>query len=82
LLGEGLTGEIASRFVVGDAEAGLPWPKAHFDLIFARGPGLFNQHGFARPASVRVLEDWHSHLTERGRSYSVFASTPRLMGRA
>jgi SAM-dependent methyltransferase len=81
LLGEGPWGEIASRFVVGDVEAGLPWPKAHFDLIFARGPGLFNQHDFARPASVRVLEHWHSHLIERGRFYSVFASTPRLMGR-
>jgi SAM-dependent methyltransferase len=81
LLGEGRTGEIASRFVVGDAESGLPWPKSHFDLIFARGPGLFNQHDFARPASVRVLEDWHSQLSERGRFYSVFASTPRLMGR-
>jgi SAM-dependent methyltransferase len=81
LLGAGPSGEIASRFVVGDAETSLPWPKGHFDLIFGRGPGLFNQHDFARPASVRVLEDWHSHLTERGRFYSVFASTPRVMGR-
>jgi SAM-dependent methyltransferase len=81
LLGGGRASEAASRFVVGDAEAGLPWPKGHFDLIFARGPGLFNQHDFARPAAVRVLEDWHAHLSERGRFYSVFASTPRLIGR-
>jgi SAM-dependent methyltransferase len=81
LLGEGPTGEIASRFVVGDAETSLPWPKDHFNLIFARAPGLFNQHDFARPAAARILENWHSHLTERGRFYSVFASTPRLMGR-
>jgi SAM-dependent methyltransferase len=81
LLGAGHESDIAARFVVGDAEAGLPWPKGHFDLIFARGPGLFNQHDFARPAAVRVLEDWHSHLTDRGRFYAVFASTPRLMGR-
>lgn len=73
--------EAAARFVVGDAEAGLPWPTGHFDLIFARGPGLFNQHDFARPAAVRVLERWHAHLSERGRCYSIFASTPRLMGR-
>jgi SAM-dependent methyltransferase len=76
-----LGAKLAAHYVVGDAEAGLPWPKGHFALIFARGPGLFNQHDFARPASVSVLESWHSHLTERGLFYSVFASTPRLMGR-
>ena len=81
LLGAKSQDEVRARFVVGDAEAGLPWPKRHFDLIFARGPGLFNQHDFGRPASVRVLEDWHTHLAERGLFYSVFASTPRLMGR-
>ena len=30
---------------------------------------------------MRVLEDWHGHLKEQGRFYSVFASTPRLIGR-
>jgi SAM-dependent methyltransferase len=81
LLGASCRGEIATRFVVGDAEAGLPWPKGYFDLVFARGPGLFNQHDFGRPACVNVLDDWHAHLTAGGLCYSVFASMPRLMGR-
>jgi SAM-dependent methyltransferase len=81
LLGEGRAAETGRRFVVGDAEAGLPWPQGHFDLIFARGPGLFNQHDFARPAAVRVIEGWHAHLSDRGQLYAVFASTPRLIGR-
>lgn len=76
-----LGAETADRFVVGDAEAELPWQEGYFDLIFARGPGLFNQHDFARPASVRVLETWHAYLTAHGRFYAIFASTPRLMGR-
>ena len=41
----------AQRFIVDDAEYGLPWPDGTFDLIFARGPGLFNQHSMDRPAT-------------------------------
>ena len=37
LLGAGFAPETASRFVVGDAEPGLPWPKDHFDLISRAG---------------------------------------------
>ena len=43
----------AERFVVGDAEQSLPWPVGTFDLIFARGPGLYNQHSMDRPPPLR-----------------------------
>ena len=75
-----ITGADESHFVVGDAEAELPFPRGHFDLIFARGPGLYNQHDMDRPATVAVIETWHEHLSSRGRFYSVFASTPEKMG--
>ena len=75
-----LMGEDAERFVVGDAEAELPYPDGHFQLIFARGPGLYNQHDMDRPATVAVIRRWHEKLAPGGRFYSIFASTPRLMG--
>ena len=75
-----LVGDDGSHFVVGDVETSLPFEKGSFDLIFARGPGLFNQHDMSRPACVRVIEMWHEYLSERGLFYNIFASTPRLMG--
>ena len=75
-----LVSDYADQFVVGDAEAGLPWPDAHFDLIFARGPGLFNQHSMDRPATIAVIEDWHRHLRKPGRMVSTFYSSPELFG--
>lgn len=68
------------HFVVGDAERALPWPEGYFDVIFARGPGLFNQHDMTHPGAIAVLSRWHSHLTPRGRFYSIFASRPDTMG--
>ncbi len=75
-----LVGDRVGRFVVGDVETELPFPKGHFDLIFARGPGLFNQHEMSRPACVKVIELWHEYLCDRGVFTGIFASTPRLMG--
>jgi SAM-dependent methyltransferase len=69
-----------SSFVVGDAEAELPWPDCHFDLVFARGPGLYNQHDMTRANTVSVIEKWHQKLKPDGRFYSIFASNPRRMG--
>jgi SAM-dependent methyltransferase len=77
---KGLVGDTAGRFVVGDVECEMPFPKGHFDLIFARGPGLFNQHDMSRPACVKVIELWHEHLGPRGVFLGIFASQPRLMG--
>ena len=68
------------NFVVGDAEQSLPWPGGHFDFVFARGPGLFNQHSMDRPATIAVIEMWHRKLSKSGRMISIFYSSPELMG--
>jgi len=75
-----LLGVGCDHFIVGDAEKALPFPKNFFDLIFSRGPGLFNQHDMSHPQAVAVLEMWHEHLVERGLFVSVFASVPNRMG--
>ena len=68
------------HFIIGDAEAGLPFRDGFFNLIFARGPGLYNQHNMDRPATIRVIESWHLKLAPDGIFYSVFASKPEKMG--
>jgi SAM-dependent methyltransferase len=68
------------HFVLGDAEADLPFPDSFFNLIFARGPGLYNQHSMDRPATIAVIEAWHTRLTPEGLFYSIFASDPKQMG--
>ena len=68
------------HFVVGDAEKALPFSDDFFALIFARGPGLYNQHTMDRLATIRVIESWHDNLTKSGLFYSIFASQPEKMG--
>ncbi|HBL12197.1 MAG TPA: hypothetical protein DD379_12455 [Cyanobacteria bacterium UBA11162] len=75
-----LLGTDQQHFVVGDTEVELPFPDGFFQLIFARGPGLYNQHSMDRPATIRVIEAWHNKLAANGVFYSVFASTPEKMG--
>jgi SAM-dependent methyltransferase len=70
----------AARFVVGDAEQALPWPNSSFDLVFARGPGLYNQHSMDRAATIRVIEMWHRALKPTGTFVSVFYSDPARFG--
>ena len=70
----------ASNFVAGDAESELPWSSGAFDLVFARGPGLFNQHSMDRPATIAALERWHRALSPNGRMLSIFYSSPERMG--
>jgi SAM-dependent methyltransferase len=70
----------AAHFVVGDAEGDLPFPDGFFALVFARGPGLYNQHSMERPAAIRILEGWHRKLAPGGEFCSVFHSTPERMG--
>lgn len=70
----------AENFVAGDAEQSLQWPDGHFNLIFARGPGLFNQHSMDRAATIAVIETWHRKLSTSGRMISIFYSSPDLMG--
>ena len=68
------------HFIVGDTETELPFANEFFQLIFARGPGLYNQHNMDRLATIQVIESWHSKLSPKGRFYSIFASTPEKMG--
>lgn len=70
----------AENFMVGDAEASLPWPDGTFDLIFARGPGLYNQHSMDRPAAIEVIQMWHRTLKPSGRILSMFYSNPEMFG--
>ena len=70
----------AEQFVVGDAEDSLPWPAGTFDLIFARGPGLYNQHSMDRSATIAVIEMWHRALRPSGRFVSIFYSNPEMFG--
>jgi ubiquinone/menaquinone biosynthesis C-methylase UbiE len=72
--------EHAANFINGDAEQSLPWPEGTFDLIFARGPGLYNQHSMDRPAAIAVIERWHRALAASGRMLSIFYSSPERMG--
>lgn len=68
------------HFVVADAENDLPFKDGFFHLIFARGPGLYNQHSMDRPATIDVIEQWHEKLHDRGLFYSIFSSRPEQMG--
>jgi SAM-dependent methyltransferase len=70
----------ADNFVAGDAEESLPWPEGTFDLIFARGPGLYNQHSMDRPATIAVIERWHEALKPSGTFISIFYSDPEKFG--
>ncbi len=70
----------AAQLVVGDTELSLPWPDGTFDLIFARGPGLYNQHSMDRPATIAVIEMWHRALRPSGRFLSIFYSNPEMFG--
>ncbi len=70
----------AEGFVIGDAEHELPWAEGTFDLVFARGPGLYNQHSMDRLATIQVIEMWHRLLNRSGLFVSVFYSNPELFG--
>lgn len=69
-----------NHFVIADAETDIPFEDNYFDLIFARGPGLYNQHNMDRSKTIKVIECWHNKLRERGLFYSIFASRPEVMG--
>ena len=68
------------HFIIGNAEVDLPFEDGFFQLIFARGPGLYNQHSMDRPATIKVIDSWHSTLAPSGVCYSIFASSPEKMG--
>lgn len=70
------------NFKVGDTDEESLWPfnNVEFDLIFARGPGLYNQHSMNRASTVNTISRWHSYLSPNGVFYSIFYSDPKLMG--
>ena len=70
----------ASHFLVADAEAPLPVPRGCFDLIFARGLMIFNQHDMTRPGTIALLEAWHEHLAPEGRFFSTYLSKQERAG--
>lgn len=72
--------DFADNFVAGDAEQRLPWDDGYFDLIFARGPGIYNQHSMDRPATISVIEAWHRKLKPNGLFLSSFYSDPEKFG--
>ena len=75
-----LNPEDHNNFIQGDAELELSWENGTFDLIFARGPGLFNQHSMDRQATINVIERWHTKLKKSGIMISSFYSDPDLFG--
>jgi SAM-dependent methyltransferase len=70
----------ADKFVLGDAEKNLPFNDGFFQMIFSRGPGLYNQHDMDRPAAIEIISNWHKKLAPDGLMYSIFASTPSKVG--
>ncbi len=72
--------EDKENFITGNVEPALPYPDNFFHLIFARGPGLYNQHSMDRDATIKVIENWHQKLENSGSFYSIFYSDPKQMG--
>lgn len=75
-----LLGTDDKHFFVGDTESDMPFEQGFFNMIFARGPGLYNQHSMDRPEAISVIEYWHTLLSDDGVFYSIFASRPEVMG--
>ncbi len=71
----------AQNFTIQDTEKPLNYDKGFFDLIFARGPGLYNQHNFSSKEAINIIESWHLLLKDDGRFYSIFASKPSMFGK-
>lgn len=72
--------EFAKNFLVGDVEEKLPWEENYFDYIFARGPGVFNQHSMGHNGAVQCIQMWHEYLKDNGRFCGIFSSNPELIG--
>jgi SAM-dependent methyltransferase len=75
-----MTGLVEGNFLVGDVEETLPFEKNFFDIIFARGPFVFNQHDMSHDGAVNLIENWHQYLKQSGLFYSIYGSVPERMG--
>lgn len=77
---EKLRVEKQAKFLVHDCERDLPFPDGEFDLCFARGPFLFNQHDMLRLGCLRLLDHWHCKLKSGGRFVAMYGSKPDRLG--
>ena len=67
-------------FHVHDCEKELPVPRDHFDLIFARGLFVFNQHNMNRTGTLNLLTHWHTKLKYGGKFIAMYGSKPERFG--
>jgi len=69
-----------SFFFTADLERPLDRNVPSFDLIYARGLFLFNQHDFGRPGAQALLNDWHRLLNRDGVFLSMYGSREDRLG--
>ena len=69
-----------ARFSAADCESDLGFPVHSFDLIFARGLFVFNQHDMMRPGCVGLLDAWMRTLKVGGRFVGMYGSKVERFG--
>ena len=74
----GLGGQV--EFFAHDCESELPLSDSSFDLIFARGIFVYNQHNMLRFGCLKLLEHWHNKLRRGGRFVAMYGSKPDRFG--
>lgn len=68
------------EFTSHNCEESLPLENNIFDLVFARGLFIFNQHDMMRSGCIDLLEKWHDKLKIGGRFISMYGSKPEKLG--
>lgn len=69
-----------ARFFCHDCENNLPFQSSSFDLIFARGLFVYNQHDMLRSGCLGLFEHWHGLLVPGGRFVAMYGSKPERFG--
>jgi SAM-dependent methyltransferase len=69
-----------AEFIAHNCESELPFRDQAFDLIFARGVFVFNQHDMMRPGCLELLDHWHRKLVHEGRFVAMYGSKPDRFG--
>jgi len=64
-----------------NCEQPLDYPDGQFDLVFARGLFVFNQHDMLRDGTLELLAQWHRKLIPGGRFVALYGSRPDRLGR-
>lgn len=71
----------SARFLAHDCEADIPISLGNFDLIFARGLFVYNQHDMMRNGCLQLLDHWHNRLSgSTGRFVAMYGSKPGKFG--